>query len=1423
MKRYIAIVAVFFAVLCVSCENLFVNDILPDRTQKTKSFTVTFDKNHPDATEADPNTMIVTEPATTVGSLPADPTCEDWNFVGWNTDRNGNGTPFTGDTAVTADITVYAQWIQPGFLVRFALVDEISGDSITLSPSSGEIGDTITITYTIAGGYLHNRLVFEGTTATIAQVNVAGTGTRTYVINESDATSGIITIQAIFTHTNLELDTIAFADNVLDKTYGDASFTEALTNSGAGSGAISYSSVNQTIATVNETTGEVTILNAGSSVIRAVKESDGTYERTQASYTLRVSARQLTISDPVVTPTKTYDGNATAAFTIGTLTNVVGSDNVTVTASATYNSPNVAEANQITVVYSISGTDAHNYTKPVNYPIAGTITRAEGGALASAPEAVARYSSIIIKAISPPTGQTVEYAVSTLTETPVSGWQDGPVFSGLVAETDYYAYARAKENGNYTAGPARKSELIRTLKEPPVPPIIVDFEADTLGSANTYTVTNGNGSGTLTVITDPINAGEKSLRINVTGYNRAAIIPIRLPYTLQSYESISFRINIQSGTDLENKSVMVYAAGSPSTFVNYGFGNPAGGSNPQMENLLAGQTESIDFSAGHIDTWTTYVITPLDPGAAISNLKGNIFIAIGFNCNNATYLLDDLTFNIRDDFEPPPPPPPAPVPPSVGAVSSKNYRNMFKELGKTDAEIDAKVQDTWNKLFTGSETNRIFYPVGTDMAYILDVNNNDVRSEGMSYGMMMAVQMDEQEVFDRLWKWARTNMYNPDKSGKNQRGYFAWQCNRDGSKKDAGAAPDGEFYFVTSLLFASARWGDGTGIFEYRKHAMQLLYDMLHRFPPVGQDPGLDSYEAKSMFNPTNNMPVFVPYGNSADHTDPSYHLPAFYEVWAIEMEQDANANKTWGIWSDATAMKADAAFYKKAVQASREFFPKTTNTTTGLGPDYATFAGAPTGSQQNFEYDAWRIAMNIAVDYAWWAADDWQKTFADRIQTFFQSKGIGSYGNRWTLTGTQLGTDHSPGLVACNAVASLAATHERAWEFLDEFWDISMTPGQFRYYDGCLYMLGLLHVTGNFKAYLSGSTVITPNSSISPTTTTFDKYAPADIPITVTLNGNTLARISNGATDLTIGTHYTDSGSTVTLKKEYLTDRPVGTTTLTFVFSAGSNRTLTVTIADTTPVTNISPTTATFDKREDLQADIDVTMNLYGGNTFTSIQNGGTTLTSGTHYTVSSNTVTLKKEYLATLSVGSTTLIFNFSGGVSKTIVITIKQTAAGVTPGAVSTSFDFSTLSEVTVTYTSTGLNATLNNGALKVVKSSGYSTEAIILTFDLGSETLSNYTGVRYEIRAITGDFSYKDVKIEVANTAGGTFGSFGNNTALVAQHQINLVSSETAPFTTYSRPFSAAANVLSRNGQVQIAFGLNNAPTGTYELKKIELYK
>ena len=521
--------------------------------------------------------------------------------------------------------------------------------------------------------------------------------------------------------------------------------------------------------------------------------------------------------------------------------------------------------------------------------------------------------------------------------------------------------------------------------------------------------------------------------------------------------------------------------------------------------------------------------------------------------------------------------PDAPIPASVGAVSTGKYRNLFKELGYSDAEIDKKVESAWQKFFYGTDDERIYYPVGEDMAYIYTADTDDVRSEGMSYGMMICVQMDKQEEFDRLWKWAKTHMQHKDGQFK---GYFAWQMNTDGTIKDNTPAADGEEYFATSLLFASARWGNGEGIYNYNKEAQEILKTMLHQ---------ADDGVGENMFNKEHKMPVFCPIGSAAAFSDPSYHLPAFYEVWAREAEQDKD-------------------FWSEAAEASRQHFKDATNEKTGLGPDYSEYSGAAKndGNHGDFRFDAWRIAANIACDYAWWAQDSWATTHANRIQSFFYDQGVDSYGNQWSLDGKNLSTDHSPGLVAMNATASLASSDKKSWSFLEDLWNISPTTGKYRYYDGCLYMMGLLHCSGKFRAYLSGNTPVVGvvNGKISTTTAEFDLSADKKEDVTTKLILNdvrTLSEIRNDKTVLEEGKDYTISGDTVSIRKEYLSKQAVGVTKLTFVFDAGKNAVMSITIKDSKlpdvpavsgPFDKIKATDCTADSKDIKVEDGKVTLN---------------------------------------------------------------------------------------------------------------------------------------------------------------------------------------------------------------------------------------
>jgi oligosaccharide reducing-end xylanase len=105
-------------------------------------------------------------------------------------------------------------------------------------------------------------------------------------------------------------------------------------------------------------------------------------------------------------------------------------------------------------------------------------------------------------------------------------------------------------------------------------------------------------------------------------------------------------------------------------------------------------------------------------------------------------------------------------------------------------------------------------------------------------------------------------------------------------------------------------------------------------------------------------------------------------------------------------------------------------------------------------------------MDWAWWAKDSKEQQLSDRIQAFFEAQGISDYKSHFKLDGTPIGGSHSSGLVAMNATASLSATHERAKLFVEELWNTPVPSGQYRYFDGMLYLLGMLNCSGQFRVW---------------------------------------------------------------------------------------------------------------------------------------------------------------------------------------------------------------------------------------------------------------------------------------------------------------------------------------------------------------------
>lgn len=391
-----------------------------------------------------------------------------------------------------------------------------------------------------------------------------------------------------------------------------------------------------------------------------------------------------------------------------------------------------------------------------------------------------------------------------------------------------------------------------------------------------------------------------------------------------------------------------------------------------------------------------------------------------------------------------------------GAYATGRYRNLFVEAGHTEAESRAKIDQAFQQLFYGDPQNEaVYFSAGKNangpLAQIRDIGSGDVRSEGMSYGMMIAVQLDKQAEFDALWNWAKTYMHHADPKSPSF-GYFSWSLKSDGMPNDEMPAPDGEEYFATALCFAAHRWGSRDGIYNYCREADDLLINMRHRQKITG--PTIKGeMTAGNLFHPDHKMVRFTPDVVNWEHTDPSYHLPAFYELWAL--------------WGPA----ADREFWRQAAAASRDYFQLAANADTALTPEYANFDGTPWLAPWNprsadFHADAWRSAMNWSVDWAWWAKDPRQQQLSDRLQSFFASQGIEDYVNHYTLAGKPLSKDRSTGHVAMNAVASLAATDPRSREFVAALWNAQVPSGQWRYYDGMLYLMAMLHAGGEFRIW---------------------------------------------------------------------------------------------------------------------------------------------------------------------------------------------------------------------------------------------------------------------------------------------------------------------------------------------------------------------
>jgi oligosaccharide reducing-end xylanase len=368
------------------------------------------------------------------------------------------------------------------------------------------------------------------------------------------------------------------------------------------------------------------------------------------------------------------------------------------------------------------------------------------------------------------------------------------------------------------------------------------------------------------------------------------------------------------------------------------------------------------------------------------------------------------------------------------------YPNLFRQARYSDVEIANKIAAWFTQLFHGDPgAQAIYFPVGADQANIQDIlHNKEVRTEGIGLGMMICVELDKREEFDRLWTYASTVLERKDGAG---RGYFQSHCDTPPTTEPCDD-PYGEQQMVTALIFAHDRWGSTTTI-DYETEALELLNVMRHK---EDENNGIVD-GVTNTFDVSTALPYTVPTDMAAAQQfgRPSIVMPAFYDLWA-----------------QATG----DAFWTRAAAAARDYWMRTANPTTGLTPVRATFAGEPVHPWDNFLAEAYRAQVNMTLDHIWTTAgaNEWEVTEANLLLGFFSGQGIDDYNATFTLDGVPLDLMRDNALVACNGVTAMIATKplDRA-DYVAAVWALPPPVGMSRYYSGIMGLTAVLMLSGQY------------------------------------------------------------------------------------------------------------------------------------------------------------------------------------------------------------------------------------------------------------------------------------------------------------------------------------------------------------------------
>lgn len=309
-------------------------------------------------------------------------------------------------------------------------------------------------------------------------------------------------------------------------------------------------------------------------------------------------------------------------------------------------------------------------------------------------------------------------------------------------------------------------------------------------------------------------------------------------------------------------------------------------------------------------------------------------------------------------------------------------------------------------------------------------------SEGIGYGMILAVYMNDQSLFDGLWKYEQLHL------GGN--GLMDWEIGPEGKPTSGGtgAASDGDEDMAWALVMADKQWGGKGSLSDtYLNHAKKVI-ELIWTFE-IDQTRNF-------MLKPGDT------WGN-VDVWNPSYFAPAYYRVFGQVTGKTAEWNKV---------ISGNYDILEKSLNASSG------NASNGLVPAWCNSSGTPveafSGAPKYFQNDSTRTPFRVGQDYCYFG-EPRAKSYLDKITSFYVGVGVAKIVDGYDLNGTPHPDKATGGKQAASFVgpAGVGAMSDAKYQaFLDEAYaavaTLNLTAGTI-YYQKSWTALSLLMLTGNF------------------------------------------------------------------------------------------------------------------------------------------------------------------------------------------------------------------------------------------------------------------------------------------------------------------------------------------------------------------------